>query len=48
MINFEEELAKFKPSLEVEQAEDAILSEKMTDITDIMLEIMKEMKKQSE
>ena len=48
MINFEEELAKFKPSLEVEQTEDAILSEKMTDITDIMFELMEEMKKKSE
>ena len=35
MINFEEELAKFKPSLEVDETEKAILNDKMVDITDI-------------
>lgn len=44
MINFEEELKKFKPSLEVDQAEDAIYSNDLQDITDIMQEMMKEMK----
>ena len=42
MINFEEELKKFKPSLEVEEAEDAIYDRDLTDMTDIMQEIMKE------
>ncbi|HIS57250.1 MAG: hypothetical protein ACLU6W_10595 [Lachnospiraceae bacterium] len=46
MINFDEELAKFKPSLEVDQTENAILSDKMTDITDIMAELLKEVKEQ--
>ncbi len=45
MINFEEELAKFKPSLEVDETEKAILNEKMTDITDILQELMEQMKK---
>ncbi|MFQ9511265.1 MAG: hypothetical protein ACLRZ7_10195 [Lachnospiraceae bacterium] len=45
MIDFEEELAKFKPSLEIDQADDAALSDKMTDMTDIMLELMEEMKR---
>ncbi len=45
MIDFEEELAKFKPSLEVDETEKAILSEKMTDITDILEELMEQMKK---
>ncbi|MBO8462936.1 MAG: hypothetical protein IAC13_03270 [Firmicutes bacterium] len=40
MINFEEELKKFKPSLEVEQAEDAIYRNDLKDMTDIMMEIM--------
>ena len=31
MINFEEELKKFKPSLEVEEAEDAIYDRDLTD-----------------
>lgn len=45
MIDFEEELAKFKPSLEVDETEKAILNEKMTDITDILQELMEQMKK---
>lgn len=46
MINFEEELKKFKPSLEVEEAEDAIYSRDLTDMTDIMQEIIKEARQQ--
>lgn len=42
MINFEEELKKFQPSLEVEEAEDAIYDRDLTDMTDILLEMMKE------
>lgn len=44
MINFEEELKKFKPSLEVEEAEDAIYDRDLTDMTVIMKEIIKEAK----
>ena len=44
MINFEEELKKFKPSLEVEEAEDAIYDRDLTEMTDIMKEIIKEAK----
>lgn len=40
MINFEEELKKFKPSLEVEQAEDAIYRNDLKDMTDIMMELV--------
>lgn len=46
MINFDEELSKFKPSLEVEEAEDAIYDRDLTDMTDIMQEIMKEARQQ--
>lgn len=42
MINFEEEIAKFKPSKEVEQAENAIMNMELRDMTDIMVEILKE------
>ena len=45
MINFEEEQAKFKPSLEVDETEKAILNGKMVDITDILQELMNEIKK---
>lgn len=41
MIDFEEELKKFKPSLEVEEAEDAIYNRDLTDMTDLLLEMMK-------
>ncbi len=37
MINFEEELKKFHPSLEVENAVDAIYSQDLTDIADLLL-----------
>ena len=44
MIRFEEELAKFKPSPEIDDAEDLIMSDNMTDMTDLMVELLKEMK----
>ena len=40
MINFEEEIKKFHPSLEVDEAEDAIYNNNTTDLTDILLEMM--------
>lgn len=46
MINFEEEVAKFKPSKEIEEAEDVIVSMNLRDMTDIMLEILKEKEQQ--
>ena len=36
MLNFEEELKKFKPSLEVEEIEKAVYEEDLTDMTDIL------------
>lgn len=42
MIDFEEELKKFQPSLEVEEAEEAIYSHNLTDMTDILREMIKE------
>ncbi|MCI8951464.1 MAG: hypothetical protein HFG49_15780 [Lachnospiraceae bacterium] len=46
MINFEEEIARFKPSLEVENVEDAIVKADLTDMTDIMIELLKEIKEE--
>ena len=40
MINFEEELKKFQPSLEVEDAEDAIYKNDVPDITDLINKII--------
>ncbi len=45
MINFEEELKKFQPSLEVEEAEEAIYSRDLTDLTDILQEMIKEVQR---
>ncbi|MBO5228750.1 MAG: hypothetical protein J6B39_07140 [Lachnospiraceae bacterium] len=42
MINFEEEIKKFHPSLEVEEAEDAIYNNDLTDMVDIMKELLEE------
>ena len=42
MLDFEEELKKFKPSKELENAEDAIMNMNMQDLTDIMQEILKD------
>ncbi len=41
MINFDEEIEKFQPSLEIEQAEDVINSNDLTDVADILKEILK-------
>lgn len=41
MINFEEELKKFHPSLEVEDAEEAIYNQDLTDMTDILIKMVK-------
>lgn len=45
MINFEEELKNFKPSLEVEGAEQAIYNHELTDMTDVLQEILQDMKR---
>lgn len=47
MINFEEELKNFKPSLEVEEAEQAIYNHEQTDMTDVMQEMLQELKQQN-
>ena len=42
MINFDEEVKKFQPSLEVDQAEEAIFNNDLTDISDVIESILKE------
>ena len=44
MINFEEELKNFPPSLEVEEAESAIYNRDLTDVTDIIADMIRNMK----
>ena len=44
MLNFEEELEKFQPSPEVEKVEDIVYNSSMTDVTDIVKELLQESK----
>ena len=48
MINFDEEIKKFHPSLEVEDAEEAIYNQDLTDMADLMVKIVKEAKEAEE
>lgn len=47
MINFEEELKKFHPSLEIDDAEDVIINHNLTDFTDILVQMVKEHEEES-
>ena len=47
IINFEEELKKFKPSPELDEAEDAIYRNDLKDVVDILEEVKKEMQQSS-
>ncbi|WP_268825292.1 hypothetical protein [Faecalicatena contorta] len=42
MLNYEEEIKKFQPSLEVEDIEDAVYQEDLTDMTDIIREVVEQ------
>ena len=48
MINYEEELKKFHPSLDVNEAEDAIYNRDFTDVTDILKELINDEKKKKQ
>ena len=45
MINYEEELKKFKPCLDVDKIESAVYTRDLTDIVDILQEMLKTEKK---
>ena len=40
LLDFEEELKRFRPSLEIGNVEDAIGKEDLTDMTDLMVELL--------
>ncbi len=46
MINYEEEINRFKPSLDVDQIEDAIVKVDLTDMNDIMTKLIEDAIKQ--
>ena len=39
MLNFEEELEKFQPSMDVEKVEDVVYNNNLADVTDIVKEL---------
>ena len=41
MLDFEEEITRFKPSMEVGEVEAQIVKEDLTDMTDLMMELLK-------
>lgn len=45
MIDFDEEIKKFQPSLEVDDAEEAIYNNDVPDITDLIAKIMEDISK---
>ena len=47
MIDFNEELKNFKPCLNVEQAEEAIYSNDLKDISDIVLQMTQDLRSQT-
>ncbi len=48
MINFEEEIERFKPSLEIEEVEDAVMNMDLTDMTDILMKMIEETQEREE
>lgn len=44
MLDFEEELKKFQPSLEVEELGDAIYQDDLIDMTDLLREVIEQTK----
>jgi len=42
MINYDEEVKRFKPSLELDDTEAALLDENENDMVDLMIEMMNE------
>ena len=44
MLNYQEELKKFKPSLEVEEIEEAVYKEDLSDMTDLLKQVMDQKK----
>lgn len=46
MINFEEELKKFQPSLEIGDATEAIYNQDLTDMADLLVKMIQENEEQ--
>ena len=44
MLNFDEELKKSRPSLEIEDAEEIIYNQDIDDMSDVLVKLLKEAK----
>ena len=44
MIDFDEEISRFQPSLEVEDIGEAIVKSDLTDMSDIVMKVLKQVK----
>ena len=44
MLDYEEKLKKFKPSLEVDDIENTVYQEDLTDMTDLLKQVMDQKK----
>lgn len=44
MLDYEKELKKFKPSLEVEDIEDAVYQEDLSDMKELLKQVMEQTK----
>lgn len=43
MIDFDEEVSKFQPSMEIEKVEDTVSDEKLRDISDVLIGLTRNM-----
>ena len=48
MIDFDEEVAKFQPSMEIEKVEDTVSDDKLRDISDILISLSRNASMNSE
>lgn len=46
MIDFDSEIKEYRPSLEVDAVEDAIVRSDLTDMNDLMMNLIKEVSKE--
>ena len=43
MIDFDEEVSKFQPSMEIEKVEDTVSDDKLRDISDVLINLTRNM-----
>ena len=48
MLNFEEELKKFRPSREIEDAEEIIYKQDIDDMSDVLVRLLKDAKAEAD